>query len=174
VKHRWTWRGTCVAVAGATLVLAPLGTAGARTHHHSTTVKGSNPNSAMCQDVKKEQSGSTAVGSQFEKAMQSGNFAAAKQALLNAYDADMANVQKALAVIRTAPANVQAAFRNLLQFVQQVRTDIQNASSLQGLVTSFEGLGKNPQLQTDGATIANWYASVCGGALVPTTTNSAP
>ncbi len=86
--------------------------------------------------------------------------------MLNAYNADLGNVQKALAVIRTAPANVQSAFKNLLSFVKQIRTDIQNASSLQGLVASFATLGKNTQLETDGTTIANWYAGVCGGTLV--------
>ncbi len=41
----------------------------------------------------------------------------------------------------------------------------------EGLITSFAGLGKSPQLQTDGVTIANWYTSVCGGTLAtsPTT-----
>ena len=46
--------------------------------------------------------------------------------------------------------------------MEQRKNDIQNASSEQGLITSFEGLGKNPQLQTDGVTIADWYTSVCG------------
>jgi hypothetical protein len=106
--------------------------------------------------------------------MESGNFAAAKQAMLSAYSTDAANVQKALAVIKTAPSKVQSAFKNLLTFVQQIKTDIQNASSLQGLITSFESLGKNQQLVTDGTTIANWYTGVCGGSLITTTTTSLP
>ena len=65
----------------------------------------------------------------------------------------------------------QAAFKNLLTFVQQVKTDIQNASSLQGLVASFESLGKNTQLVGDDTTIANWYASVCGGSIITSTTS---
>ena len=124
----------------------------------------------MCQDVKNEQSGSSSVGLAIEKAIASGNFAAAKQAMLNAYNSDLGNVQKALGVIKSAPGNVQAAFKNLLTFVQQIRSDIQNASSEQGLIASFETLGKNTQLQTDGVTIANWYTGVCGGTLVTTTT----
>ena len=59
--------------------------------------------------------------------MTSGNFATAKQAMLNAYNADLANVKKALAVIKTAPANVQSAFKDLLSFEKQFRNDIQNA-----------------------------------------------
>jgi hypothetical protein len=124
----------------------------------------------MCKDVRNEQSASSSVGSSISKAIASGNFAAAKQAMLNAYNQDSANVQKALNAIHGAPAKVQAAFKNLLTFVQQVRNDIQNASSEQGLITSFAGLGKSPQLQTDAVTIANWYTSVCGGTLATTST----
>jgi hypothetical protein len=100
----------------------------------------------------------------------SGNFAQAKQALLKAYNTDANNVQKALAVIKTAPPKVQKSFKDLLSFVKQIRTDIQNATSLQGLVTSFSTLGNNPRLETDSATIANWYAGVCGGTLATPTT----
>ncbi|MGO9855857.1 MAG: hypothetical protein ACLPYY_12545 [Acidimicrobiales bacterium] len=179
MRHRSKWQGLCIGVFGVALTLAPLSAAGAHTnhkgrHHSSGSTKGSNPNAAMCQDVKNEQSGSSSVGLAIEKAIASGNFAAAKQAMLNAYNSDLGNVQKALGVIKSAPGNVQAAFKNLLTFVQQIRNDIQNASSEQGLIASFETLGKNTQLQTDGVTIANWYASVCGGPLVTTTTASIP
>ncbi len=172
MKHRSMWRGISVAVAGLTLALAPMSVAAARGHRHnpSGTTKGSAPNSAMCKDVRTEQSGSSSVGSSISRAIESGNFATAKQAMLTAYDQDMANVQKALSAIHAAPAKVQAAFKSLLTFVQQVRNDIQNSSSEQGLITSFEGLGRNPQLQTDAVTISTWYTSVCGGTAATTST----
>ena len=175
-QRRW-WQGICIGLVGVALTLAPMSAASAHSkqkHHSSSSTKGSAPNSAMCQKVKTEQTGSSSVSLAIEKAMESGNFAAAKQAMLSAYSTDAANVQKALAVIKTAPSNVQSAFKNLLTFVQQIKTDIQNASSLQGLVTSFESLGQNQQLVTDGTTIANWYTSVCGGSLITTTTTSLP
>ena len=177
MQKRSRWIGLCCGLLGVTLALAPLSAASAKSHgsrHNGSSVKGSNPSSAMCKDVKSEQTGSSSTGLAIEKAMTSGNFASAKQAMLNAYNADLGNVQKALGVIKTAPANVQSAFKNLLSFVKQIKTDIQNASSLQGLVTSFATLGKNTQLETDGATIANWYTGVCGGTLVTTTTVSIP
>ncbi|MGA2472128.1 MAG: hypothetical protein ABSG39_01360 [Acidimicrobiales bacterium] len=175
-QRRW-WQGICIGLVGVALTLAPMTAASAHgksKHHSSSSTKGSAPNSAMCQKVKTEQTGSSSVGVAIEKAMESGNFAAAKQAMLSAYSTDAANVQKALAVIKTAPSNVQSAFKNLLTFVQQIKTDIQNASSLQGLITSFESLGKNQQLVTDGTTIANWYTGVCGGSLITATTTSLP
>jgi hypothetical protein len=153
-------------VLGLALSLAPITAASAAPRHHSG--KGSNPDSAMCRDVKAEQSGSSSVGSQIEKALTSGNFAQAKQDVLNAYAADQGDVQKALAVVRTAPANVQAAFKNLLSYVKQIRNDIASASSLQGLITSLGSLGKSTQLENDGTTIDNWYTSVCGSTTVTT------
>jgi hypothetical protein len=169
-----TWQGICVGIMGVALTLVPMSAASAHKprHHQGTHTNGSAPNSSMCQDVKSEQAGAGSVGVAIEKAIASGNFAAAKAAMLNAYDADLGTVQKALGVIKTAPANVQAAFKNLLTFVQQIRNDIQNASSEQGLITSFSTLGRNPQLQTDGTTIANWYTSVCGGTIISSTTTS--
>jgi hypothetical protein len=158
----------CTGVLGMVLALAPLTVASA------AKTKGSAPNSAMCKTVKSEQTGSTAAASGLEKAMTSGNFAAAKASLLKVYNLDYGQVQKALAVIKTAPPKVQAAFKNLLSYVKQFRNAIQNANSLQAMIASFATLGKNTQLETDGTTIANWYAGVCGGTLITSTTVSIP
>ncbi len=168
MKQRSMAVGICSGALGILLALAPLTVASA------ARTKGSAPKSAMCRTVKSEQSGSTAASSGIAKAMTSGNFPAAKKALLKAYNLDYSQVQKALAVIKTAPPKVQTAFKNLLSYVKQFRSAIQNASSLQGLIASFATLGKNAQLETDGTTIANWYTSVCGGTLVSPTTVTVP
>lgn len=170
MKQRSRWVGICVGVLGLTLALAPLTAASAK----SQKTKGSSPNSAMCKTVKSEQSGSSSAGLAIEKAMTSGNFAQAKQAMLSAYNVDFNQVQKALAVIKTAPPKVQSAFKDLLSFVKQLRSAIQNASNEQGLLASFQTLGTNPKLQTDSTTISNWYTGVCGGSLITTTTVSVP
>ncbi len=168
MKQRSMTMGICTGALGVLLAFAPLTAASA------AKTKGSAPKSAMCRTVKSEQTGSTAASSGIAKAMTSGNFPAAKKALLKAYNLDYSQVQKALAAIKTAPPKVQTAFKNLLSYVKQFRAAIQNASSLQGLVASFSTLGTNPQLQTDGTTIANWYTSVCGGTLVSPTTVTVP
>jgi hypothetical protein len=179
MRHRRAWLGFCVGVMGVALTLAPMSAASARSSHkpkhqpsHHSNSKGSNPGSSMCQDIKNEESGNAQVGLDVEKSITSGNFSTAKQALLNSYNADLSNVNKALSAIKSAPSNVQAAFKNLLSYVQQVKTDIENASSLQGLITSFESLGQNTKIVTDGTTISNWATSVCGSSILPTTTTS--
>jgi hypothetical protein len=172
VRHRRIGQGITVCVIGAGLALTPLAAASASSKNHKPSRNHSTPTSTVCKDVKAEQSSQSSVGLSIEKAIASGNFATAKQAMLNAYDGDLNNVQKALGVLKQAPANVQAAFKNLLTYVQQIKSDIQNANSEQQLVTSFETLGKDTRLETDGTTIANWVASKCGGSVVTTTTGS--
>ncbi len=154
MRQRSRWVGIGAGVLGLTLALVPLTAASAK------STKGSAPNSAMCKTVKSEQTGSTAASSAIEKAMTSGNYAAAKQALLNSFNLDYSQVQKALAVVKTAPPKVQAAFKDLLSYVKQLRTAIQNSTSTTSLLAAFETLGKNPKLETDSTTISNWYTSV--------------
>jgi hypothetical protein len=175
LKQRSKLFGVCTGALGLALAMAPMTAASAKSSHkpkHSAATKGSNPNSAMCKTVKSEQTSSSSVGLAIEKAMTSGNFASAKQAMLAAYNADLADVNKALGVIKSAPPNVQAAFKALLGVETQFKSDIQNATSLQGLATSFESLGTNPKLVTDGTTISNWYTSVCGGTPITATTET--
>jgi hypothetical protein len=162
VRQRSRWVGIGAGVLGLTLALAPLTAASAK------STKGSAPNSAMCKTIKTEQGGSSAAASAIEKAVTSGNFAAAKQAMLNSYNVEFGQVQKALGVVKSAPPKVQAAFKDLLSYVKQFRTAIQNSTSTASLLASFETLGKNPKLETDGTTISNWYVGVCGGSLTTT------
>jgi hypothetical protein len=162
VRQRSRWVGIGAGVLGLTLALVPLTAASAK------STKGSAPHSAMCRTVKSEQNGSSAEAGALEKAMTSGNYASAKQALLNSFNVDFNQVQKALAVIKGAPPKVQSAFKDLLSYVKQLRTAIQNSTSVTSLAAAFETLAKNPKLETDGLTISNWYTGVCGGTLTTT------
>ena len=168
MQHRSRWVGFGAVALGLALALAPLTAASAK------STKGSAPQSAMCKTVKSEQTGSTAASSAIEKAMTGGNFAAAKAAMLQSYNVDFSQVQKALAVVKSAPPKVQAAFKDLLASVKQFRTAIQNSTSVTSLLASFETLAKNPKLETDGTTISHWYTGVCGGTLVTPSTVASP
>ena len=87
--------------------------------------------------------------------------------MLNAYNADLANVNKALGVLKSRRPTYRPPSRTF-SVRDDFRNDIQNASSEQALIGSFATLGKDTQCVTDGTTIANWYTSVCGGTLVTT------
>jgi hypothetical protein len=170
VGHRRTRQGIAVSVLGTGLALTPLTTASAKRHmpsQHTSTAR-------VCAEVRAEQQSTSSVGLSVERAIKSGNFAAAKQAMLSAYNADLNSVAKANGVMKQAPAAVQAAFNDLLTFVEQIKTDIQNANSEQQLVASFETLGKNAKLATDGTTITSWFSSKCGGSTGTTSSSSIP
>jgi hypothetical protein len=170
LTHRRTRQGIGVCIIAVGLAFAPLTIASAKKHQPSH-----NPSTAtVCADVKKEQQSSSSVGLSIERAIETGNFTAGKQEMLDAYKTDLTNVQKADGVMKQAPANVQAAFSDLLGFVHQIKTAIQNANSEQQLVASFENVGKSPTLATDGTTIQNWFASKCGGSVGTATTSSVP
>jgi len=156
-RGRW-WTGICISGAGL-MILAPLG----------TTNAGAASKGALCRAVKAEESSSDSVGLSVERAVASGNFAASKQAMLQAYGSDERNVSTALATAKSAPPAVRSAFTNLLSFVRKVRNDIQSSKSFPGLLSSFERLAKDPRLVRDGTTIEQWDSSVCGA---PTTTTS--
>jgi hypothetical protein len=170
VGHRRTRHGIGICIAGTGLALAPLSAASADKHppaHNASPA-------AVCAAAKKEQQSSSSVGLSIEKAIASGDFAAARREMLNAYNTDLANVQKVQGFLKSAPADVQAAFKDLVGFVRQIRTDIQEADSEQQLVVSFESMGDNPKLATDGTTIQTWFASKCGGAGATPTSSSSP
>jgi hypothetical protein len=94
--------------------------------------------------------------------------------MLTAYNTDLNSVAKANGVANQAPAGVQGAFNDLLTFVEQIKADIQKANSEQQLVASFETLGKNPKLATDGTTITSWFSSKCLGSVGTTSLSSIP
>jgi len=163
VRSRRTRAAACIAVAGVVLPLAPLGAswAGAKP----------SPSSATCKAITREEAGATAGGSAIEKALASGNFGAARRQMLKAYNTELSNVNRAVAVTKSAPPNVRAAFKNLRTYVQRIRNEIRNAASLEQLVSKLRALGGDPHLQADGVVIADWAASVCGTP-VPSTPSS--
>jgi hypothetical protein len=162
MRRRRTGAAACVAVVGVVLSLAPIGAASA-----SAKV---NPHSRACKAIAREQAGATAAGFAIEKALGSGNFGAAKRQMLQAYDTDLANVTQALAVIKTAPPKVRAAFNNLRTYVRRIRADIKRAKTVSQIESELQTLGRDTQLQADGTTIASWVASVCGTAVPSTPT----
>ena len=141
---------------GVLLALAPLTAASAK------STKGSAPHSAMCKTVKSEQSGSSAATGAIEKAMAGRELRRRQAGAPQGLQHGSGPGAEGAGGLKSAPPNVQAAFKDLLSYVKQFRTAIQNANSLTGLISAFGSLGKNPKLQTDSTTIANWYAASAG------------
>src|SRR5580658_972688 len=164
-KRRIT-QGVGIGIIGLALALAPLTAAGAKskpkhhsTKHTTTTVKsskgtkGSNPNSALCKDLKAEQSQSEKLGSTIEAAIESGNYNTAKTEMVNSINAGLKDASPALKLLDSAPSAVQSAMKGLISFDGQFKTAIENSTSLTGLESSFASLGENPKLKTESTTV---------------------
>jgi cobalamin biosynthesis Mg chelatase CobN len=183
-RQRRSVQGFSVTVLGLALACAPMAVASAHSKkhhpkpkHHSTKVvkAGLNPGSKLCVEAYAGDN-SSAAGSALEKAMvsaeTSGNWTAAKQALDSAMNASLKEESGAEAALRSAPANVQAAMKNIFSYVQSFETAINNSSSFQQFATSMETLVQNSAIQADSTTLANYLTQQCGPAPAPTTTTT--
>jgi hypothetical protein len=177
------------ALLGLALTLAPLSAASASskpnshhttTTHHSTKTKkkgsstpkkGSNPGSALCKDLKSVESSNSKLGSTISGAIEAGNYAAAKQAMLSTLNVAAKQAGPALSKLSSAPTNVRNAMKTLISFYNTFKTAIENSTSLSVLENSLVQLSKNPQLAADGTTVSNYVTSQCG-SLLPTTSST--
>jgi|HubBroStandDraft_1064217.scaffolds.fasta_scaffold137847_2 hypothetical protein len=175
MRQRRALQGFGVAVIGLALACAPMATASASGHktkhskHHSTTKKGENPGSALCTSLKSEQSNSNKLGEAVSAAFESGDFPTAKKDMINALNLGLKEVGPALQALHSAPANVQSAMRALFKFEGNLKSAVENASSMTSLEASFESLGKNPQLQASSQTVTNYVTAQCGSLITTTT-----
>ena len=179
MAKRGAIQGIGVGVLGLALALAPLGAASAKTKHHkkghtTTTVakkKGSNPNSTLCKDLKSEQSQSAKLGSTIASALESGNYASAKQEMVTSINAGLKEASPALAALRSAPGSVKTAMKGLITFDNQFKSAIESSTSLSTLASAFAALGQNPHLRTYSSTVSNYITAQCGSI---TTGTAAP
>jgi hypothetical protein len=187
-----------VAVLGCALASAPMAVASASyakstTHHpkkkpkpkpkhkakhHATTTTATaalNPGSKLCAEAYAGETNSGNVGSAVETAMESalasGNFDAAKQAIIAALNTSLKEEAPAEAALRSAPANVQAAMKGLFAFVSSYETAINSASSFAQLGTSIESIAQTSGVQADATTLANYLTQQCGPPPTTTTTS---
>jgi hypothetical protein len=186
MRQRRILRATSVTVLAFALACAPMAVASAhaKKHHraakHHTTKTavakaGLNPGSKLCAEAVAGESNSGNLGSSVEKAMiaaeTSGNFAAAKAAMLAQVNASLKEEGPALAALRSAPANVQAAMKGLFTYVQSFETAINSAQSFPQFATSMESLITTSNIEADATTLSDYLSVQCG---VTTTTTTLP
>jgi hypothetical protein len=165
-------QGIGVTLIGLALACAPLAAASASSHkskhhhhkatHHTTAKKGTNPGSSLCLSLKSEQANSSKLGLAVSQAFESGNFAEAKSGMLSALNLGLKEVAPALQALKSAPSNVQSAMKALFKFEDTLKADIESATSLTGLETSFTTLGESPQLKANSLTVTNYVTAQCG------------
>jgi hypothetical protein len=176
-----------VAVLGLALACAPMAAASAHSNkhhkskpkHHSTKTAakgGLNPGSKLCVTLAQAESSSGNLGTAMEKSieqgMESGNYASVKAAMLASINASVKDEGEAESALSGAPANVQAAMKDLFTFVGTYKTAVENSTSITQLATSMESLAGTSQVEADALTVSNYVTAQCG--TTTTTTASTP
>jgi hypothetical protein len=200
MRRRRVLQAFSVTILACALGCAPLAVASAHTKTHTkshtkkshhkathhatktvTTTKGGlDPGSKLCAEAVAGESSSGDIGSNVEKAMASavtsGNFNAAKQAMIADINASLKEEGSAEAALRSAPANVQAAMKGIFSYAQSFETAINSASSFPQFAASLESLIANSQIETDADTLATYLSAQCGVTIptAPTTPSSLP
>jgi hypothetical protein len=170
-----TGRRVATLAIGVAAALAPISAALATTNaKHSSSTKGANPNSALCKDLRAEQSSSTSIGNSIASSIESGNFSKAKKDIVSSINAGLRAAAPALSALRSAPGKVQNAMKGLIQFDGTLKKDVQHATGVSGLESTFTTLGNNAKLRSEATTVTNYITSQCGSLLATTTTTVAP
>jgi hypothetical protein len=172
--------GSVLLVLGATVTPAvvPAGVASATTHHPkhkkhhnaSSTPTGSSATALGCADLGSETTKEQQLATELEQAMTAGNFAAVKADLISDFSQLNGAISAAQAHVSSAPSNVRAAFATEVSAFKALESDIQAATSLPQLASSFQSLGGTPQLEAAAKTLAAYYGTKCG----TTTSTSIP
>ena len=105
-------------------------------------------------------------------AIESGNWAAAKKALLSSVSSESGAEKAAIAQLHSAPSNVQRAGTKLLKFVSTEVKIIKTSTSATQFETSEESLAQSPTFTAATGVLANYFDAKCG--ITPTTAPTVP
>jgi hypothetical protein len=165
-----------VLVLGLALALGPVATSpiGATTkpkvakpHKKAPPLKLS---TGACTAINGEQTQSSQFGTAMERAFASGNFASIKSAMLASFAGLDQDISKAKGYLSSAPANVRAAFNTIATAFGQLKTALENATSLTQLEGSFTTLGSNTSLTAASKVLASYFGDKCPVPKVTTPT----
>jgi len=144
-----------LALALAPVVASPVGAAKAPKHKVVKLKAGA------CTALNGEQTQSSKLATSLEQAFASGNFATIKAAVLSEFTQLNQSVAKAKGLLGSAPANVQAAFNTIANVFLQLKTQIQNSTSLTGLEAAFTSLGSSTKLVSASKVLSSYFGAKC-------------
>jgi uncharacterized protein YyaL (SSP411 family) len=149
--------GMGIVALGASMAFVPMASAGA-----------SKP--GWCSLDKAEAKVTAKSTAAMTKAIESGNWAAAKAALLASFSQETQAEQAAIASLASAPSNVRAAGNVLLKFVGTQKALIQKSTSATQFASSEEAAIQGPKFAGAEKTLSAYYVSKCGPIITTPTT----
>jgi hypothetical protein len=161
--------GLGVALGGAAMLAsivlpAASSSAAERTVRQLSTSRGTNPNGAFCKLYRKQLSANTKSEKSLTKAMESGNWAATKRALLVEFSSEKTVEKNFLAALSSAPAAVRSAGRQALKVIPQEEKAINTSTSVQGYEKAIEAVVDTKKMQAVGTVFENYESTTCGSA----------
>jgi phage tail sheath gpL-like len=96
------------------------------------------------------------------KAIESGNWTAAKKALLASFGQSFQAEQLAVSALSGAPSNVKAAGAVMIRFAGSEKTIIQKSNSATQFETSVEAAAQSPKVASAEKTLSAYFTSKCG------------
>jgi hypothetical protein len=153
---------------GASLALGPVTVASAssnhKANHHKTSSHGSNPNGGLCTLERQVSSSTNKTETSLTKAIESGNWAEAKSAML----ASLAQSGKYLGPLESAlsgaPANVKAAGKVSLTILATEKSLIKSSTSVTQFESSFESAMTTPKIEAAEKVMSAYQTQQCGSA----------
>jgi hypothetical protein len=132
-----------------------------------TPAPGSNPLSSFCTQLQAERAKSAQLGKQFASAVTTPDLASIKKNFDAFFATEAQSIARVEATMTSAPADVQAALKVVNQFFLQLKSTIDNATSLQQFETSMRQYAHAKQLAAAGKVLANYTRSQCGTPASP-------
>jgi hypothetical protein len=159
--------GLVVALGGAAMlasVALPVASASAavRTVHQLAATKGSNPNSPFCKLYHKQLNTNTKSEKSLTKAMESGNWAATKKALLVEFSSEKTVEKNFIGALSSAPANVRSAGKQALKVIPIEEKAINTSTSVTGYEKAIEAVVDTKKMQAVGTVFENYENATCG------------
>ena len=152
--------GIGVLAVGAAMAVVPLG-------GQAAWAKPS-----YCSQYGKANKAETKAETTIVSAIESGNWTAAKKALLSAIASESGAEKAAIADLRGAPPNVRAAGSKLLKFANTEVKVIKTSTSASQFESAEEALTQKPTFTAATTVLANYFDGKCG--IATTTLPSVP
>jgi hypothetical protein len=132
-----------------------------------TPAPGVNAGGSFCTTLKAEKAKEQQLGKEFASTATTPDLATIKQNFDRLFAAEAQSMARVEAAMTSAPANVQAAVQVVNQYVSQLKSTIDNATSLQQLGASLSQLSSTKQFAAAGKVLAAYTTSQCGSSPSP-------
>jgi hypothetical protein len=149
---------TAIGIVAVSMALALLPAVSAS----ASVDKSSKPLCKAYQNAVKPSAKGAAAASQAAKAVQRGNWSAAKKAYLQTAAIEVKNFQVLDSILSNAPSKVKSAAGVLGDYINHYKSILENSKSIKAFSRATTALAKSAKTTAAANTFAAYYRSQCG------------